>query len=154
MKACSCRFDAALKVEQRYFTQILQTTEAFSMIRSLFISMQELSKGARRPAGVEKSVIKKVGIVGAGFMGASIGYVTAAAGIDVVLIDRDMEAANKGKATFRRPRRRRPEEGPHDGRKRAQHCSHSSRQPLTMPISPIAISSLKPCSKTAASRRL
>jgi 3-hydroxyacyl-CoA dehydrogenase / enoyl-CoA hydratase / 3-hydroxybutyryl-CoA epimerase len=91
--------DAALKVEQRYFTQILQTTEAFSMIRSLFISMQELNKGARRPAGVEKSVIKKVGIVGAGFMGASIGYVTAAAGIEVVLIDRDMDAANKGKAT-------------------------------------------------------
>ena len=91
--------DAALKVEQRYFTQILQTTEAFSMIRSLFISLQELNKGARRPAGIEKSVIKKVGIVGAGFMGASIGYVTAAAGIDVVLIDRDMDAANKGKAT-------------------------------------------------------
>ncbi|MCO6187164.1 3-hydroxyacyl-CoA dehydrogenase NAD-binding domain-containing protein [Rhizobium sp. L1K21] len=91
--------DMALKIEQRYFTHILQTTEAFSMIRSLFISMQELNKGARRPAGVEKSSIKKVGIVGAGFMGASIGYVTAAAGIPVVLIDRDMEAAEKGKAT-------------------------------------------------------
>lgn len=91
--------EMGLTIEQRYFTNILQTTEAFSMIRSLFISMQELNKGARRPAGVEKSEIKKVGIVGAGFMGASIGYVTAAAGIPVVLIDRDMEAANKGKAT-------------------------------------------------------
>ncbi len=53
-------FDTALKIEQRYFTQILQTTEAFSMIRSLFISMQELGKGARRPPGVEKTELKKV----------------------------------------------------------------------------------------------
>ncbi|MDR6754926.1 3-hydroxyacyl-CoA dehydrogenase/enoyl-CoA hydratase/3-hydroxybutyryl-CoA epimerase [Mycoplana sp. BE70] len=90
-------FDTALKVEQRYFTHILQTTEAFSMIRSLFISMQELGKGARRPAGVPKAEFRKIGIVGAGFMGASIGYVTAAAGIPVVLIDRDQEAADRGK---------------------------------------------------------
>ncbi|MBR0557106.1 enoyl-CoA hydratase/isomerase family protein [Ciceribacter sp. L1K23] len=90
-------FDTGLRIEQRYFTQILQTTEAFSMIRSLFVSMQELGKGARRPAGVDKTELKKVGVVGAGFMGASIAYVTAAAGIPVVLIDRDMEAAGKGK---------------------------------------------------------
>jgi 3-hydroxyacyl-CoA dehydrogenase / enoyl-CoA hydratase / 3-hydroxybutyryl-CoA epimerase len=90
-------FDTALKIEQRYFTQVLQTTEAFSMIRSLFISMQELGKGARRPAGVPKSELKKVGVVGAGFMGASIAYVTAAAGFEVVLIDRDIEAATKGR---------------------------------------------------------
>ena len=91
-------FDTALKIEQRYFTQILQTTEAFSMIRSLFVSMQELGKGARRPAGVPKSDFKHVGVIGAGFMGASIAYVTAAAGIPVTLIDRDIEAATKGKA--------------------------------------------------------
>ncbi|PWE57709.1 3-hydroxyacyl-CoA dehydrogenase [Metarhizobium album] len=91
-------FDTALKMEQRYFTQVLQTTEAYSMIRSLFISMQELGKGARRPAGIEKSDLKKIGVVGAGFMGASIAYVSAAAGIAVTLIDRDLEAAAKGKA--------------------------------------------------------
>ncbi|OLP53250.1 3-hydroxyacyl-CoA dehydrogenase [Rhizobium rhizosphaerae] len=91
-------FDTALKVEQRYFTQVLRTTEAFSMIRSLFISMQELGKGARRPAGIEKQKLAKIGVVGAGFMGASIAYVTAAAGIAVTLIDRDEEAAAKGKA--------------------------------------------------------
>ncbi|MFB2549749.1 3-hydroxyacyl-CoA dehydrogenase NAD-binding domain-containing protein [Ensifer soli] len=91
-------FDTALKVEQRYFTEILQTTEAFSMIRSLFISMQELGKGARRPAGIAKSRFAKIGVVGAGFMGASIAYVTAAAGIPVTLIDRDIAAAEKGKA--------------------------------------------------------
>ncbi len=91
-------FDTALKIEQRYFTEVLQTTEAFSMIRSLFVSMQELGKGARRPAGVPRTELKKVGVVGAGFMGASIAYVTAAAGIPVTLIDRDVEAAEKGKA--------------------------------------------------------
>lgn len=69
------------------------------MIRSLFISMQELGKGARRPAGQPKSDLKHVGIVGAGFMGASIAYVTAVAGLDVTLIDRDDEAAAKGKTT-------------------------------------------------------
>ncbi|NTI14590.1 3-hydroxyacyl-CoA dehydrogenase [Agrobacterium rhizogenes] len=91
-------FDTGLKIEQRYFTQVLQTTEAYSMIRSLFISMQELGKGARRPAGQPKTVLKKVGVVGAGFMGASIAYVTAAAGLSVTLIDRDLEAAGKGKS--------------------------------------------------------
>lgn len=90
-------FDTGLKIEQRYFTEILQTSEAFSMIRSLFISMQELGKGARRPAGIPKTELKNVGVVGAGFMGASIAYVTAAAGIPVTLIDRDIEAAAKGK---------------------------------------------------------
>lgn len=92
-------FDTALKVEQRYFAEILRSKEAFAMIRSLFISMQELGKGARRPAGQPKSDLSHVGVVGAGFMGASIAYVTAVAGLDVTLIDRDDEAAAKGKTT-------------------------------------------------------
>ncbi|WP_449254977.1 FAD-dependent oxidoreductase [Bosea sp. (in: a-proteobacteria)] len=90
--------DLALKVESRYFAKILRTKEAASMIRSLFVSMQELNKGARRPADVPPSKLKKVGVVGAGFMGAGIAYVTAQAGLEVVLVDRDIEAAEKGKA--------------------------------------------------------
>ncbi|MCP3056496.1 FAD-dependent oxidoreductase [Aurantimonas marianensis] len=90
--------DAALRVEQRYFTEVLQTTEAAMMIRSLFVSLQELNKGARRPANVPASQLTKVGIVGAGFMGAGIAYVAAQGGLDVVLIDRDQDAADKGKA--------------------------------------------------------
>lgn len=90
--------DLALKVESRYFAKILRTKEAASMIRSLFVSMQELNKGARRPADVPASKLKKVGVIGAGFMGAGIAYVTANAGIEVVLVDRDIEAAEKGKA--------------------------------------------------------
>ena len=68
------------------------------MIRTLFVSMGELNKGARRPANVPPTKLKKVGIIGAGFMGAGIAYVSAQGGLDVVLIDRDQEAADKGKA--------------------------------------------------------
>ena len=89
--------DAALRVESRYFTQVLRSKEAAAMIRSLFLSMQELNKGARRPQNVPPTKVKKLAVIGAGFMGASVGYVSARAGIDVVLIDRDQESADKGK---------------------------------------------------------
>ena len=91
-------FDRALTVESRYFAKILRSPEAAAMIRSLFVSMQDLNKGARRPAGVPPVQIKKLGILGAGFMGAGIASVSAQAGIDVVLIDRDQDSADKGKA--------------------------------------------------------
>ncbi|MCK9908621.1 3-hydroxyacyl-CoA dehydrogenase NAD-binding domain-containing protein [Microbacteriaceae bacterium K1510] len=90
--------DTALRVESRWFAHILRSKEAAAMIRSLFVSMQDLNKGARRPANVPASNLKKLGIVGAGFMGAGIAQVSAAAGLDVVLIDRDQETADKGKA--------------------------------------------------------
>jgi 3-hydroxyacyl-CoA dehydrogenase/enoyl-CoA hydratase/3-hydroxybutyryl-CoA epimerase len=90
--------DQALRVESRWFAKILRSPEAASMIRSLFVSMQELNKGARRPKDVPPTMLRKVGVLGAGFMGASIAYVTSLASIEVVLIDRDQESADKGKA--------------------------------------------------------
>ena len=90
--------DLALKVESRYFANILRSKEAAAMIRTLFVSMQELNKGARRPKDVAPTAIRKVGVLGAGFMGAGIAYVTANAGLEVVLVDQSMEAAEKGKA--------------------------------------------------------
>jgi len=90
-------FDLALRVESRWFAKILRSPEAAAMIRTLFLSMGELNKGARRPAHVPATAIKQVGILGAGFMGAGIAYVTASAGMDVVLIDQDQAAADKGK---------------------------------------------------------
>ena len=90
--------DAALRVESRYFAKILRSNEAAAMIRSLFLSMQELNKGARRPQNVPPTKVKKLAVIGAGFMGASVGYVSARAGINVVLIDRDQASADKGKA--------------------------------------------------------
>ncbi len=90
--------DTALKVESRYFAKILRSKEAAAMIRTLFISMGELNKGARRPASVPPTKLKTVGVLGAGFMGAGVAYVTALAGLDVVLVDTTLEAAEKGKA--------------------------------------------------------
>ena len=90
--------DAGLRIETRYFLDLQAKPEAQAMIRSLFLSMQELGKGARRPAGVEKKPIKKLGVLGAGVMGAGVAYVSAKAGIEVVLLDRDQAAADKGKA--------------------------------------------------------
>lgn len=90
--------DTALRVESRHFAKILRSPEAAAMIRTLFVNMQDLNKGARRPAGVPATNLKKIGVVGAGFMGAGIAQVSAAAGLSVVLIDRDQETADKGKA--------------------------------------------------------
>ena len=90
--------DQALRVESRWFAKILRSPEAAAMIRTLFVSMQELNKGARRPANVPVKQLQRVGIIGAGFMGGAIAYVSALAGLNVVLIDRDPETAEKGKA--------------------------------------------------------
>ena len=89
--------DAGLRIESRYFTKLLMRPESRNMIRSLFLSKQSLDKGSRRPAGQEKSEIKKIGVIGAGFMGAGITTVSAQAGIEVVLIDVNQEGADKGK---------------------------------------------------------
>ena len=90
--------DQALRVESRYFAHILRSPQAAAMIRSLFVSLQEINKGARRPPAVPRKTFKKIGVLGAGFMGGGIAYVSALAGLDVVLIDRDPETATKGKA--------------------------------------------------------
>ena len=89
--------DAALRIESRYFTKLLMRPESRNMIRSLFLSKQALEKGGRRPAGQSKSDVRKIAVIGAGFMGAGVATVSAQAGIEVVLIDRDQEGADKGK---------------------------------------------------------
>ncbi|MCI4644983.1 MAG: 3-hydroxyacyl-CoA dehydrogenase NAD-binding domain-containing protein [Hyphomonadaceae bacterium] len=94
--------DAALRVETRYFINTQQRPEAKAMIRSLFLSMQELSKGANRPAGYPKTEFSKIAVIGAGLMGAGIAYVQAKAGIPTVLVDVSKENAEKGKDYSRR----------------------------------------------------
>ncbi|MCV6601037.1 MAG: 3-hydroxyacyl-CoA dehydrogenase NAD-binding domain-containing protein [Cohaesibacter sp.] len=89
--------DDALKVESRYFAKVMATPQAANMIRSLFINMQDLGKGARRPEGVGNQRLKKIAVIGAGFMGAGIAHVSAKAGLEVMLVDRDQESAEKGK---------------------------------------------------------
>ncbi|WP_444461265.1 3-hydroxyacyl-CoA dehydrogenase NAD-binding domain-containing protein [Rhodobacter capsulatus] len=90
-------FDAALRIEARWFTKVLMNPSSTAMIRSLFINKEALEKGANRPKVADQSV-KKLGVLGAGMMGAGIAYVSANAGIEVVLIDASQEAAERGKA--------------------------------------------------------
>src|SRR6056297_6202 len=90
-------FDTALRIEARWFTHVLMNPSSSAMIRSLFVNKQALEKGANRP-DVPDQKVQKLGVIGAGMMGAGIAYVSANTGIDVVLIDAAQEAADKGKA--------------------------------------------------------
>ena len=144
--------DQALRVESRWFANILRTPEAAAMIRSLFISLQELNKGARRPKDVPPTKLKTVGVIGAGFMGASIAYVTALAGINVVLIDRDQETADKGKAHSQKLMTDQVNRGRATSAEREALLARITPTP-TMPRSKIATSSSRRCSRIARSRR-
>ena len=90
-------FDTALRIETRWFTSVLLNPSSGAMIRSLFINKEALEKGAVRPAQPDQAV-RRLGVIGAGMMGAGIAYVAASAEIDVVLIDATQEAADRGRA--------------------------------------------------------
>ena len=92
-------FDLALRVESRWFAKILRSPEAAAMMRSLFVSMQELNKGARRPADVPPSKLRKIGVHRRRLHGRRHRLCHARRrGIEVVLLDRDQDSADKGKA--------------------------------------------------------
>ena len=89
--------DTALKIEARYFTRILMRPESRNMIRTLFHSMQDLGKGARRPQKEPQAEVARLGVLGAGVMGAGIAHVSAEAGIQVTLLDTTEERAKGGR---------------------------------------------------------
>ena len=90
-------FDTASRIESRYFTSLVTGHVAKNMIQAFFFDMQYINSGGSRPDGIGKTPIKKIGVLGAGMMGAGIAYVSAKAGFDVVLKDVSIEAAQKGK---------------------------------------------------------
>lgn len=90
--------DAGLRIEQRYFTKLLLDPVAKNMIRTVFVNKGAADKLARRPKGYDRLQTKKLGVLGAGMMGAGLAYVAALAGIEVVLLDRELSFAEKGKA--------------------------------------------------------
>ncbi|MEM6322929.1 MAG: 3-hydroxyacyl-CoA dehydrogenase NAD-binding domain-containing protein [Pseudomonadota bacterium] len=89
-------FDTALKIEARWFTNVIMNPSSGAMIRSLFLNKQALEKGAARPQVADQRV-SRVGVLGAGMMGAGIALVSAQAGIEVVLLDQNQEAAERGR---------------------------------------------------------
>ncbi|ODR18018.1 3-hydroxyacyl-CoA dehydrogenase NAD-binding domain-containing protein [Mycolicibacterium porcinum] len=91
-------FDTASRIESRYFVSLVTGQTAKNMIQAFFLDLQAINGGASRPEGIAKQEIKKIGVLGAGMMGAGIAYVSAKAGYDVVLKDVTQEAADKGKA--------------------------------------------------------
>ncbi|MBJ7534473.1 enoyl-CoA hydratase/isomerase family protein [Rhodomicrobium vannielii ATCC 17100] len=94
--------DLGLKIEAKYFLSLLRGPVAPAMIRTLFVNKGRADKLVRRPQGVPKAKFRKVGMLGAGMMGAAIAYVAASNGIEVVLLDRDVEAAERGKGYARK----------------------------------------------------
>ncbi|MFM8598802.1 MAG: 3-hydroxyacyl-CoA dehydrogenase NAD-binding domain-containing protein [Mycobacterium sp.] len=90
-------FDTASRIESRYFTELATGHVAKNMIQAFFFDMQAINAGGSRPEGIGKTPITKIGVLGAGMMGAGIAYVSAKAGFDVVLKDVTLEAAQKGK---------------------------------------------------------
>ena len=90
-------FDTASRIESRYFTTLVTGQTAKNMIQAFFFDMATINGGGSRPEGIGKTPITKIGVLGAGMMGAGIAYVSAKAGFDVVLKDVTIEAAQKGK---------------------------------------------------------
>jgi 3-hydroxyacyl-CoA dehydrogenase/enoyl-CoA hydratase/3-hydroxybutyryl-CoA epimerase len=98
VEAARLDLDTALRVESRGLAHLVTTPEAKNQISTFFFAMNRLNGGASRPQGVEKQAARKVGVLGAGMMGQGIAFVSAMAGIEVVLKDVSPEAAEKGKA--------------------------------------------------------
>ncbi len=91
-------FDTACRIESRYFTSLAVGQVSKNMINTFWYNLNAINAGGSRPKGYEKYTTKKVGVLGAGMMGAGIAYVTALSGMEVVLKDVSVEAAEKGKA--------------------------------------------------------
>ncbi|MEV0334610.1 3-hydroxyacyl-CoA dehydrogenase NAD-binding domain-containing protein [Nocardia sp. NPDC050717] len=90
--------DNASLIESRYFVNLLTGPVAKNMIQAFFFDLNSINNGGSRPKDVPKREIKKIGVVGAGMMGAGIAYVSAKAGYEVVLKDVELANAEKGKA--------------------------------------------------------
>ena len=103
--------DIALDIESKYFTKMLMNPVSRNMTRTLFLSKGEADKLVRRPGSLPKRPVTKLGILGAGMMGAGIAYVSAYAGMQVVLLDTSRDNAEKGKDYSRKLLQKRIDRG-------------------------------------------
>lgn len=97
-EGCLTDIDNGLKIESRFFVACVLSDVSKNMINSLWTQLNSIKKGQSRTQGFERSKVSKVGILGAGMMGAGIAYVSAKAGMEVVLLDTAIEGAEKGKS--------------------------------------------------------
>ncbi len=97
-QAAALDFDTAQTVESRGLAYLAVTPQAKNMITTFFFQMNKVNGGASRPKDFEPNTVSKVGVLGAGMMGQGIAYVSAMAGIQVVLKDISIDAAQKGKS--------------------------------------------------------
>jgi len=103
--------DTALQIESKYFAELLTNVVTRNMIRTLFVNKGAADKLARRPQGIDKSKVTKLGVLGAGMMGAGVAFVSARAGIQVILLDRSKDDAEKGKDYSRQLLQKRVDRG-------------------------------------------
>ena len=115
--------DTALTIESRYFTYLATGQVAKNMIGTFWHGLNAIKSGESRPKDVVKWQAKKVGVLGAGMMGAGIAYSTAIKGIQVVLKDVSVENAEKGKAYSQKLLDKRVSQGRMTAEKRDQVLS-------------------------------
>ena len=90
-------FDSALRIEARWFTKVLMTDTCTNMARTLFLNKSALEKGQQRPSGIKETNLKQISVIGSGMMGSGIAYASILQGLEVLLIDQNIEAAEAGK---------------------------------------------------------
>ena len=88
----------ALRIESRYLAQLITGPNARAMINTFFFNMNAIKSGQSRPGKAPRYKPSRVGLLGAGMMGAGIAYVQARKGIATVLKDVSQEKADAGKA--------------------------------------------------------
>jgi len=103
--------ERACTVESRLFASLTAHPVPRAMLRTLYFEMQDARKGRRRPEGFPRTRLSRIGVIGAGLMGGGIAFVAAKSGLSVVLIDRDQEAAERGRGYTEGKLRRRIKRG-------------------------------------------
>ncbi len=124
-------FDTASRIESRYLTNLIVNQQSKNMIQAFFFDLQAINAGKLRPQGIPPFRATKVGVLGAGMMGAGIAYACARAGMEVVLKDVERRDAEKGKAYSEVPARQGDRARPlHRGEEgRAARSDHPDRRP-------------------------